>query len=55
MPQFEELKQVAEKRGEDVEKLVNSTYQEISEVLRKKIEEAQKLGKEAKDETKSKS
>ncbi|GAA5880754.1 hypothetical protein JCM1840_007425 [Sporobolomyces johnsonii] len=46
------LKELAQKRGQDAEKLLNSTYDEIKEVLKKKADEAKKLGAEVKDEGK---
>ncbi|CEQ42224.1 SPOSA6832_04035 [Sporobolomyces salmonicolor] len=46
------LKELAHKRGQDAEKLLNSTYDEIKEVLKKKADEAKKLGAEVKEEGK---
>jgi len=46
------LKELATKRGEDGEKLLNSTYEEIKQILAKKSEEAKKLGSKTVDEAK---
>lgn len=43
MPKFEQLQEIAEKEGDEVQKLVKETFKEIQEVLARKVEEAQKL------------
>jgi gas vesicle protein len=43
MPKFEQLQEIAEKHGDEVQKLVKETFKEIQEVLNRKLEEAQKL------------
>ncbi|GAA5827949.1 hypothetical protein JCM5353_007755 [Sporobolomyces roseus] len=47
------LKELASKRGEDGEKLLNSTYEEIKQILSKKSEEAKKLAEKSAEEAKS--
>ncbi|KAK4704229.1 hypothetical protein P7C70_g1985, partial [Phenoliferia sp. Uapishka_3] len=44
---LEALKNLAEKHGAEAEKLLESTYDEIKAVLKKKAEEAKKVGSEA--------
>lgn len=46
------LKELASKRGEDGEKLLNSTYEEIKQILSKKSEEAKKLAEKSAAEAK---
>ncbi|GAA5950047.1 hypothetical protein JCM3765_004175 [Sporobolomyces pararoseus] len=46
------LKELASKRGEDGEKLLNSTYEEIKQILAKKSQEAKELGEKTVDQAK---
>ncbi|GAA6061570.1 hypothetical protein JCM10212_001102 [Sporobolomyces blumeae] len=46
------LKELASKRGEDAEKIMNSTYDEIKQILQKKSEEAKKLSEQTKEDAK---
>jgi gas vesicle protein len=52
MPKFQQLQVIAEKRGDEAQKLVKDGFKEIQEVLSRKVEEGQKLadkaGKDAK-------
>ncbi|GAA5932436.1 uncharacterized protein JCM15063_001225 [Sporobolomyces koalae] len=47
------LKELASKRGEDGEKLLSSTVEEIKQILAKKSEEAKKLGEKTASEAKN--
>ncbi|GJN87162.1 hypothetical protein Rhopal_000107-T1 [Rhodotorula paludigena] len=47
------LKDLAQKRGDDAEKIMHETYAEIKEILQKQAGKAKKLGEETKDEAKS--
>lgn len=49
-----QLRQLAEEKGGDFEKLLNQTYDEIKEILEKRSQEAKQLGGEAVSEAKSK-
>lgn len=47
LPKLSQLQQIASEHGEDAEKIVNSTVEEIQEVLQRKVGEAQDLTKKA--------
>lgn len=52
LPKLQQLQEVARKRGDEAEKILNGAYGDVKEVLQKRIQEAEKLadkaGKEAK-------
>ncbi|KAL8292083.1 hypothetical protein RQP46_001549 [Phenoliferia psychrophenolica] len=53
--ELETLKNLAEKHGAEAEKLLESTYDEIKSVLKKKVEEAKKVGSDAAGDAKKQS
>jgi hypothetical protein len=52
MPQLSKLQEVAEKHGDEAQKLLKNAISEITEVLKKHGDEAQELAKKAKDDSK---
>jgi len=48
MPQLSQLQQIASEHGEEAEKIAKSTFDEIQQVLQKKVTEAQNLANKAK-------
>jgi len=54
LPKLQELMRVAESKGEDAEKILKATWEEIVQVLQKKQKEVEKLAEEAKKEGKEK-
>ena len=52
LPQLQKIRQIAEQRGEQAEKLAKETIEEIKQVLDRKAAEAEKLGEKAKEEVK---
>jgi hypothetical protein len=52
VPKLTQLQEVAQKHGDDAEKLLKETYEEIANVLQKKIGEAEKLADSAKKDAK---
>ena len=47
LPKLSQLQQIAQEHGEEAEKIAKSTFQEIQQVLQRKIAEAQDLAKDA--------
>lgn len=45
--------QVASKHGDEAEKILKQTYDEIKQVLQKRVAEAEKLGEKAKKDATS--
>lgn len=52
LPQLQKLRNIAEQKGEDAEKLAKETIAEMKEVLDRKTQEAEKLAAGAKEEAK---
>ena len=52
IPQLQKLREVAEQRGDQAEKLVKDTINEIKQVLDRKTSEAEKIAENAKEEAK---
>jgi len=52
IPKLKQLKEVAEKHGDDAEKIMKKTYQEVIDVLSKGINDAEKLADKAKKDAK---
>ena len=52
LPKLQKLQEVAQKRGDDAEKILKGAYKDIQEVLSKRIQEAEKLADETKKESK---
>jgi gas vesicle protein len=52
LPKFQQLQQVAEKHGDEAQRILKEAVSEISEVLKKKGDEATKLADKAKNDTK---
>lgn len=52
VPQLVKLKEVAEKRGEQGQGILMGAYDDVKDVLRKRIGEAEKLAEKAKDDAK---
>lgn len=52
IPKLQKLSEVANKRGDEAEKIMKDTYEEISKILSKKSEEVEKLAENSKEETK---
>lgn len=52
LPKLQQLKEVAEKRSEESEKLVKETLEELKSVLEKKSEKAEQILNKAKEESK---
>ena len=52
IPKLQKLAEVANKRGDDAEKIMKDTYEEISKILSKKSEEVEKLAEKTKEEGK---
>jgi uncharacterized protein Yka (UPF0111/DUF47 family) len=52
IPKLTQLSQVAEKHGDEAQKILKDTIKEISEVLKKKGDEAAKVAEKAKNESK---
>lgn len=52
IPKLQKLQQVAEKRGDEAEKILKETYNEISEILSKKAEDVEQLAEKAKKDAK---
>jgi acetyl-CoA carboxylase alpha subunit len=44
-PQLKEFVDIVQEKGDDAQKLAEETYNEIKQVLEKKLEEAKKLSK----------
>lgn len=47
LPKLSQLQQIAQEHGEDAEKIAKSTFEEIQQVLQRKVNEAQELAKNA--------
>jgi len=52
MSHFSQLQEISKKHGKEAEELAKDTYQEITDVLKKKVGEAQKLADKAKKDAK---
>ncbi|TPX17859.1 uncharacterized protein E0L32_002960 [Thyridium curvatum] len=52
LPKLQQLQEVADKRGEDAEKLVKETMKDLQEVLAKRAEQAKELAEGVKDDAK---
>lgn len=52
IPKLQKLQQVAEKRGDEAEKIMKDTYKEISEILSKKADDVEQLAEKAKKDAK---
>jgi gas vesicle protein len=52
LPKFQQLQQVAEKHGDEAQRILKEAVSEISEVLKKKGDEATKLADKAKNDAK---
>lgn len=52
-PKLQKLQQVATTHGDEAEKLLKETYDEVAKVLQQKTEQAEKLGKSAAKEAKN--
>lgn len=52
MPKLGQLQEVAQKHGDEAQKIMKDAVSEISEILKKKSDEAQELAKKAKDDSK---
>ncbi|KAF2745088.1 hypothetical protein M011DRAFT_469801 [Sporormia fimetaria CBS 119925] len=52
IPKLTQLQEVAEKHGEEAEKILKDAVKEIGEVLKKRGDEAQELAKKAKEDSK---
>lgn len=52
LPKLSELQEVAQKHGDEAQKILKDTYKEISDVLAKRIEQTQKLADKAKKDAK---
>ncbi|KAF2280268.1 uncharacterized protein EI97DRAFT_430011 [Westerdykella ornata] len=52
IPKLTQLKEVAEKHGDEAQRIMKETVNEISEILKKKGDEAANLAKKAKEDTK---
>ncbi|KAF2655865.1 hypothetical protein K491DRAFT_692505 [Lophiostoma macrostomum CBS 122681] len=52
IPKFQQIQQVAEKHGDEAQRIMKDAVTEISEILKKKGDEAANLAKKAKDESK---
>jgi len=48
MPKLQQLQELAQKHGDEAEKLAKDTFKEIQDVLSKKVDEGQKLAEKAK-------
>jgi hypothetical protein len=46
------LKEVAEKRGEEGQGILKGAYEDVKDVLKKRIGEAEKLAEKAKEDSK---
>jgi hypothetical protein len=55
IPKLQNLQKVAEKHGDEAQKILKDTYKEIGEILQKKADEVQKLAGEAKEDAKKES
>lgn len=49
LPKISQLQEVAQKHGKEAEAIVKETFEEISQVLQKRVSQVQKLGEKAKD------
>jgi predicted DNA-binding antitoxin AbrB/MazE fold protein len=52
VPQLMKLKEVAEKRGEEGQGILKGAYEDVKDVLKKRIGEAEKLAEKAKEDSK---
>lgn len=52
MPKLGQLRDIAQKHGPEAEKIAKETYDEMQQVLRRKIREAEKIAEKAKRESK---
>lgn len=52
IPKMSQLQEIAQEHGEEAEKIVKDTFEEIKQVLEKKVGEAQELVEKAKKESK---
>lgn len=52
LPKLQKLQEVAQRRGDDAEKILKGAYKDIQDVLQKRIGEAEKLADEAKEDSK---
>lgn len=52
LPQLQKLRQIAEQKGDEAEKLAKETLGEIKQVLDRKTAEAEKLAEGAKEDAK---
>jgi gas vesicle protein len=52
MPKFQQLQEIAEKHGDEAQKLAKDAFKEIQDVLSKKVDEAQKLADKASKDAK---
>ena len=52
MPKLQQLQEIAEKHGDEAQKLAKDAFKEIQDVLSKKVEEGQKLAEKASKEAK---
>jgi hypothetical protein len=49
LPKLSQLQEVAQKHGKEAEAIVKDTFEEVLQVLQKRVSQVQKLGEEAKD------
>jgi 5-methylcytosine-specific restriction endonuclease McrBC regulatory subunit McrC len=53
LPKLQKLQEVARKKGDDAERILKGAYEDVQEVLQKRIKEAEKLADEAGKEAKN--
>ena len=53
IPKLTQMQQIAQQHGEEAEKIAKDTFQEIEEVLRRRVGEAQELAEKAEKKAKS--
>lgn len=51
MPKLSQLQEISQKHGKEAEDLLKSTYDDIQQVLQKRVGEAEKLAQKAKDQS----
>lgn len=52
IPKMSQLQEIAQEHGEEAEKIVRDTFEEIQQVLQRKVSEAQELAEKAKKQSK---
>lgn len=52
MPKIQQLQELAQKHGDEAEKLAKDAFKEIQDILSKKVDEGQKLADKAKEDAK---